>query len=406
MIVIPVYHWYVTPILIIWGFFWLYQIKRRILDFKHIEIQNKLLLIVFIIFYIWQIIGILYSDNTKEGWRNIVLRLPFILFPLFLISPEDKIQQNIMKLLRIFALSTFFYLIVCFGYAFYRSLYIKNGILVFNPNLPVETWLNYFYGSEFAFSQHPSYLSMYILFSVYIAFESFFVMSVSKTRRMLWLAVVIVFLFSIYLLSARADILATLLTVPFYLFSKMKKIKRNRIFVPVFLISIIILIIIFISNPRLNYNLKGDSKKEWSNKLFNESRFDIWESAFNIIRHNIVFGVGTGDIQDELNKEYKFSGKKDLELVKNLNTHNQFIEILVENGLIGLILFLSILGLMFFIAFSGKNIIYIMFLFIILFSFLFETMLNRSAGVSFFSFFSFILLQNNTNRQIKHGNTP
>ena len=77
---------------------------------------------------------------------------------------------------------------------------------------------------------------------------------------------------------------------------------------------------------------------------------------------------------------------------KELNSHNQFIETTAEHGLIGLLLLLSAFGLMFGVAFTNRNIIYFMFILIVFISFLFETMLNRLAGLAFFSVFSFLLL--------------
>jgi len=110
------------------------------------------------------------------------------------------------------------------------------------------------------------------------------------------------------------------------------------------------------------------------------------------VHNNFVFGVGTGDIQDELNKEYQLEGVKVLAIANNLNTHNQFLEVLVENGFIGILLFLWLFGIMFYVSLKEANIIYLMFILIAFISFLFETMLNRLAGVSFFPLFSFLLI--------------
>jgi O-antigen ligase len=399
MIILPVYHWFLPPLMILWGVLWLFEVRTRTKEIQQITPQNKLLFLLFILFFLWQIIGMLYSDNVKGGWRNITLHLSLFLFPIVLISPSDMVKQKITALLRLFALSTFCYLIICLGYAFYRSIHFQNGILSFNPHPPVYTWLNYFFGSEFAIFQHPSYLSMYILFSVFIAAESFSDKSINQRKRIFWLIVCIFLFISIYSLSSRGEILATIITVPVYFMFKYRILGINRI-VGLFVITcIFILIPIAISNPRLNYYFKGESKMEWSNKMLKESRFAIWESAFNIIRKNFVFGVGTGDIQDELNKEYKRTGDHDLTIVKNLNAHNQFIEVLLENGLIGVGLLLSIFAIMFYISISNGNLIYLMFVFIVLVSFLFETMLNRLAGVSFFAIFSFLLIHINTNKQ-------
>jgi O-antigen ligase len=139
-----------------------------------------------------------------------------------------------------------------------------------------------------------------------------------------------------------------------------------------------------------------------------ESRLEIWKSSLNIARDNFVFGVGTGDIQDELNKEYKEPGNTGLDNANNLNAHNQLLEVLLENGFIGIVFFLSLFVMMTYIAVKEHNHIYLMFNIIVFVSFMFESMLNRLAGVSFFSLFSFMLLyagSNKQNHQIKNNVT-
>lgn len=398
MIIMPVYHRFLPPFMILWGVLWLFDIRTWTRGITRIKSQHKILFIIFIIFFAWQIFGMLYSDNPKEGWRNIELRLSLLLFPLVLISPGDMIKRKISTLLRLFAISTFSYLLICYGYAFYRSLDFQNGILTFNPHLPVYVWLNYFYGLEFAIFQHPSYLSMYALLSVFIAFESFFDRSVSKNQRYFWFVIGIILLVSMYFLSSRAGILAAIILVPFYLFRKFRMKGENRYLGIGIFGGILILLPILLTNPRVNNYLKWRSGKELNNMIIKEDRITIWNTVNNILKQNIVFGVGTGDIQDELNKEYVKTGNTRL-AEDNFNAHNQYIEVILENGLIGLVLFLLLFGVMFYISISERNIIYMMFLFIVLFSFLFETMLNRLAGVSFFSLFSFLLIHINMNEQ-------
>jgi O-antigen ligase len=146
------------------------------------------------------------------------------------------------------------------------------------------------------------------------------------------------------------------------------------------------------SNPRFSHYFNDESKEQLTGELLKESRLVIWKSSINIVRNNFVFGVGTGDIQDELNKEYQLEGVKVLAIANNLNTHNQFLEVLVENGFIGILLFLWLFGIMFYLSLKEANIIYLMFIMIAFISFFFETMLNRLAGVSFFPLFSFLLI--------------
>ena len=404
VIIIPIYHWFLPPFMILWGVIWMFEISTRTKDIQQITPYNKFLFILFIIFFAWQIIGMIYSSNPKEGWRNIELRLSLILFPLVLISPGNLIRGNNATLLRLFALSTFFYLVICFGYAFYRSLNFQNGILSFSAYSPVTTW-NYFYSSELAIFQHPSYLSMYILFSVFIALESFFESLVEGKKHYFWLVISVILLVSIYFLSSKAGIFALIITLPFYLFQKSRIIGINKYIGLTIIFGSLILFLVFLTNPRVRDYLKLRSGKEWSEMTLKEGRITIWNTVNKIIKRNIVFGVGTGDIQSELNKEYIKTGNVKL-AEGNFNAHNQYIEIMLENGLIGLLLFLSLFGVMIYISIKDANLIYLMFNIIVFVSFMFESMLNRLAGVSFFSLFSFMLLyagSNKQNHQIKNN---
>jgi O-antigen ligase len=240
---------------------------------------------------------------------------------------------------------------------------------------------------------------MFAIFSFFISTESFYNRSIKKKFRLLWLAVSICFIISLYLLSSRAEILAAIIALPVYFLYKYRiknLVKIAGLLILIFLFFLFILVPVFKSNPRFSYYFADDQNKQLSTIISKEGRFEIWKSSLHIVRHNFIFGVGTGDIQDELNKEYKKTEDNNLEIPNNLNAHNQYLEVLLENGFIGLMLFISIFGIMFYIAVKEANLIYLMFIFIVLISFTFETMLNRLAGVSFFSLFSFLLLNPNT----------
>ncbi|MBK7627768.1 MAG: O-antigen ligase family protein [Bacteroidales bacterium] len=392
IIILPVYHWYLPPFMILWGVAWLLSIFTRTYDYTTIDHKARIVFVLFILFFIWQIIGMIYSDNPKEGWRNIELRMSLLVFPLVLFSPGNFIRKKSFLLLKIFALSTFAFLLVCFGYALYRSLIFNNGEWVFNPHPPIDYWLNYFYASELAIKQHPSYLSMFILFSGFISIESFLEKDKKSIYKYLWIFICLVLFLSIYLLSSRAEILAAIISLPVYLLFKFRNTGKRQLLVFLFALAIIVLIPLSISNPRFSYYYKLNSGKELVTKSMKEDRIRIWHSAVIIIKKNILFGVGTGDIQSELNKEYRKLGYEDILKVKNLNAHNQFVEIAAEHGLVGLIIFIAIFVVMTVIAVTTDNTLYLIFILIVFISFLFETMLNRLAGVSFFSLFSFLLL--------------
>jgi O-antigen ligase len=157
-------------------------------------------------------------------------------------------------------------------------------------------------------------------------------------------------------------------------------------------------------NDRVNYFLRGFLSKDKINLRDQDERILVWESAVKIVKNNLVVGVGIGDVQSELVSEYLNSGEDKLAR-QRLNAHNQFLEVLLEGGVIGFSIFLSILGFMIYIAINEKNLLYGLFILMMFVFFMFESILNRLAGVSFFSLFSFVLLHMPHNKVIP-GNPP
>lgn len=120
-------------------------------------------------------------------------------------------------------------------------------------------------------------------------------------------------------------------------------------------------------------------------------RFYFWKTALRVIKQNLVFGVGTGDVQDELNKVYaKDSGLLEKEWYKR--PHNQFLSIAVAFGMIGFLVF--IFGIVYPVWYLRKYFspIFWPFLLIALLSFFTEDTLETMAGMSFYAILNAVFL--------------
>jgi O-antigen ligase len=270
-------------------------------------------------------------------------------------------------------------------------LNISDGIWSFNP-YPTEYPLpNYFFGDELTLFQHPSYLALYVIISVFIAFESWFDHSIKKQVRVFWLLVAIFLFVSLYFISSRAGMLAGIILVLLYFSIKLNAVKNGRLVMLGIFVLVIVSLPLLKNNLRYSYLYDKIMHRETLGENIKEPRLIIWESAFEIFAENYLIGVGVGDVRDELAKQYEKIGKTDM-AQSRLNAHNQFIEVLLETGLIGLIMFFMMLGIMIYFAFSQRNLLYGIFLIMIFILFTFETVLYRFAGISFFSLFSFLLM--------------
>jgi O-antigen ligase len=390
--------------MILWFLVWIpensFNNKFYIKDFNS---PRNILFILFIAYYLWLIAGLFYSSDTKLALSNLFGRLSLVLFPYVLIKPGETIKERIKTIIRLFAISAFILMLFFFSYAMYRSIIVVNGTWVFNPHPPEFSWLNYFYSTELTLSQHPSYISIYILLSVYICLEAWYDDSLFLKWRIVWLGLGICHILSLYFLSSRSGILGALVLTPLYFLLKFKQIGRGKYIWILILIFSLSLLPIIKKNQRVGIlyeKIVHNGKGVGGNKA--NPRLVIWDITLRMIKDNLLFGVGIGDVRNELSVEFHKIGEEKLSKDR-YNVHNQFLEVLFESGIVGLIIFLLIFVQMTYTALKDKNILYGLFILIIFLFFMFETVLYRLAGVTFFSLFAFLLLHVNEGNITTHS---
>ena len=389
LVILPIHVQYLPPFMIMWCLSWIIENFLLRNEKWNLKTPHKVLFLLFISYYIWQAVGLIYTSDTKQGLLNLFGRLSLVLFPMVLIFPGEMIKDKINMLARVFAGSTFIYMLICFTNSLFRSINLNDR--AFNPH-PVEyPWLNYFYSADLTISQHPSYVAMYVLLSVFICYESWFRSSLKTKHRIFWLISGTILLLSQYFISSRAGIFISLVLVPLYFLIKIKNSKYFRLLGILIITVVICLLPVIIKNQRVDYLFGGVFNKKVSYERKQDPRFQIWESALNVSKQNLLLGVGIGDVRHELSHEYERIGEDQM-AKERFNAHNQFIEVLLENGIVGAIIFLSIFLCMGYIAYIDKNLLYGFFILMIILFFMFETILYRLAGVSFFSLFSFLFL--------------
>lgn len=130
------------------------------------------------------------------------------------------------------------------------------------------------------------------------------------------------------------------------------------------------------------------------------------DAGLNIYKQNLVFGVGTGDIDDTFKSYYKKT-KSVLHPTKRLRSHNQYISIMVAFGTVGIILFL--LAFIYpIINYKRTNIPFLILWGIAMVSMLNEDTLETQAGTLlvalFFSLFHWGIKEKTVENQKKENN--
>ncbi len=132
----------------------------------------------------------------------------------------------------------------------------------------------------------------------------------------------------------------------------------------------------------IGYNPEGNSVGQ---------RFEFWKNGWSIFRDHPIFGVGTGDVQNEFHRAYDENGSL-LSEQYQLRAHNQYLTFAITFGVLGLILFLALLIAPFAFNPRSKNFLYTVFFTVAVVSMINEDTLETQIGVTFFAFFYTILL--------------
>jgi len=333
------------------------------------------------------ILGVFYSSNTEYAFSFIQTTIPLLFFPLLFVNVKLS-QKKIVKIILTFVIS---YTI--------RSLMV----LVFLIKEVLFQGLNknwYFQKIEELGGFHTTIMGTYSIVSVILLL---YLISKKKNN---WYYLLIVFnMFFLFILASRMVIISFLMIFFIYLIFIYIKIKnRRKTILIVSVISIILMSVIISTNHDLRY--KFMQLKNINSFKYNKydassiaSRIAKWESAINIYKeNNFLIGTGTGDIPEDLLIQFKKIDCLQCRVKKYNNPHNQYLDSLSRNGILGVVFLLLNLIYPIIIALKTQNVYQLMFIITFVLIFVSECMLNREKGVQLFGFFySFIYLLNSKN---------
>ncbi|AMM52355.1 hypothetical protein TH61_15765 [Rufibacter sp. DG15C] len=345
----------------------------------------------FFLLFLLSALSYFYSSNKVDAASALAVRLPFLLFPL-VFSNFKVSEKQLHHLLKLFVYLCAAVSMACLFYRVYTFLYINHDA-------------NYFYneGLISITKKRVVFFGSYVSFSIFIC--GYFILSnaVKKTEKWV-LGAVAVFLFLIlFLLAVRMVLLITLAVGMATLFVKlMQQRKYVMAGAGVFLIlaGFVGLLQLF---PQTKSRFESIGNVEYSfsnqNKLdhFNAAnqaqnwngltlRLAKWRCALDVIEQNPLLGVGVGDVKDEIVQAYQARGF--IYAVQNrFDPHNQFLEITMAIGFIGLMVFLWLLVKSLQLFWQTQNWMAMVFMVLLLFSSMTESLLRTQEGVAFYIFF-------------------
>ena len=356
---------------------WIFALASITLSFKNKEWysnlkNNKNPLSALCLLFALYLSGPLLSNDVYEAFNHIVKALPLFLLPLLVLS-HRKEDFNIRNIYFSLGIGLFVGILICWYHIFIsimsKEKYMEQATYFFK-------WIYTDWNLVAPLEGHPSYFAVLIVIflSAIITNDNF-----KAIRRNKYKFILLIFPFSIFLLETSSRIGVILLLVILFVHS----IKTYRFKGLLLVIALIISIVMF--SMKFDYlgskfgkiiSLEGEVKME---------RYHRWKEIFSVFdqEDKWLFGSGTGDAQNILQTANK-NGNFDLAFKKNYNAHNQYLEFLIANGILGLAVYIFVLAL--FVYKTGlKQEALAFFMVFLLFS-ISESVFRRSQGVMIFSF--------------------
>ena len=333
----------------------------------------------FIVLYVFLLFGLFSSENLIAGIEKVSITIPFVILPvLFWVN---KKLLNVKLVLNAFFLG----LVVSLVISAVCAIAVDN-FLIPNFHLGLDSGTSYAQGG-FNIFHHPSYFSMLVTIAMALLLFQFESISIAQWVR---IAILVLCASLIFLISSKAGVLISI--VLFLIKSVHVLLSKSRPFSKLLILFTIVVPSIFLFQNKRVQNMVTD----FNDILQQETpihptestvmRWSIWEKAVLLILEKPIFGYGTGDANDELMNAYKQEPELLNEIiVRKYNAHNTFFQLWLMIGFTGpafiCIILLSVMNALKFNFFSTAMAL------IFFLNFLFESMLDRHAGVMIFTFF-------------------
>lgn len=348
--------------------------------------------------FLLQLIALFYTNDIQEGWNNVRLKTGLLITALavFLFSWLDMTMRK--KLLSHYCLLLVAASLYCLYASFLNFLETGNASIFFYHALvnPIK--------------QHAVYFSILIVIGLIFLLENI-LKKEHPFGRLSPVYLVIYLSAFLFLLSSKLVITFYIIYLVYYFIDLLQKNKMKRLaIVGSFILCVILVSLLFtIRNPvkeRFSDMLQGNMKmitQETFNEgdYFNGLQFRLlqWRFVAEILTENKRWwlGVSPGDAQTSLNKKYLSKHMYAGDPAKGdrgyllYNTHNQFLETLLQNGIIGLAILLLVCFALLKMMIREKTRIASVSI-LLLFAWLFtESVFETQYGIVIFTFFPLFL---------------
>ena len=364
--------------------YWLFISKKRF----SFSMPGSRLVMLFISVYILAIIGMLYTSNIPEGIFRLQQKLGLTMFPV-IFGTTNVVNYGFLKKISIhFIVGLALTCSMGLGYYFFMTVVSNGGSMATTQDLILFE------------DTQPYTVGLYCLTGIVLILYNEQVRD--SLRKNMQYFLITLFSVFIFLISVRLIVVCWILIALVFILDHIKSVLY-RIIAGFVMISIVITAVGII--PALNRQwreLSGGGNenvivldqdaslgKSWGGKAI---RLAIWSCSKDILQNYWLIGVGTGDVQDNLQVAYEKRKFYFASRYNRYNAHNQYLQLWIGNGIVSALLLIACLIFPLFLLFR-KNALKSPYTFFLIFSaliFFTESIFETNKGIIWYSFFNSI----------------
>ena len=293
-----------------------------------LNLLNKKLVIWFSAFVFFIFLKSVFLNNFIEDISQIKKLFQVLLLVILSFGLKEKNLSYLKSgiILGTFTACTYSLIKICIIVFQTGVLNFTKGPLI-NETLPVQRL----------------YLGLLCTFSLIFVFER---LLKNQKKHNLFLAVF--FVFFVFLIAGRIAIVSVLFIIIYYVFTFLKSYMR---YVAALLILLLTSVVVLTNNNLSQRIFHSDDnfRTSYFEKIeMHEPRFLIWKYSFEILKQtNLITGNGYSNTTEKLVNKYNNipqQKKKNWFINKEFNTHNQYLDILISQGILAGLLFLIFLS--------------------------------------------------------------
>ncbi len=274
------------------------------------------------IILLWWLYIILSYFWSYISFSSILFLGIFSIIPLLFISILNNAEEDIKSLIK------------------YLSIYLLVAILLLAIGATVQFFFFFTeYGPRIEYPMaNPNSLAVIFAMTI-IAITGRYLLEYKNTNSKYYLFILFILFMALFVTYSRGAIFSTILSQILLFVFYVKKERRFKAIFKVALLGAITYMLISYSYMQLIQNdaylYSMDSIKNISSL---EKRVQIWKSSLELIKENPIFGIGLGNFYAFYPK-YRFFA----DTSSGNWAHSDSLQILIELGIIGLILFYFLL---------------------------------------------------------------